>query len=117
MMSYSSVWLMVIGIGCVAMLGVYMLIRRLPWLYLRALVCALLLALLLTPAPVPGHPANYAPAFIVAVFEGLLQSGGSPGVAVRMLLVGFALAIAVVTLAALALRRFARRAEPESPAA
>jgi hypothetical protein len=115
-MSYSSVWLIVIATGCVALLGVYMLIRSMPSLYLRVLVCALLLALFLTPAPVPGHPLNYAPAFIVAVFEGLLQSGGSPGVAVRMLLVGFALAIAVVTLGALALRRFAGRAEPESPA-
>ena len=115
-MGYSSAWLIVIATGCVAMLGVYMLVRRMPSLYLRALLCALLLALFLTPAPVPGHPLNYAPAFIVAVFEGLLQSGGSPGVAVRMLLVGFALAIAVVTFATLALRRFPRRAQPESPA-
>jgi hypothetical protein len=63
------------------------------------------LAVLLTPAPVPDHPLNYAPAYIVAVFEGVLQTGGEPGVAVRMLLAGVALVIAVITLAGLVLQR------------
>ena len=112
-MSYSSVWLLIIAAGCVAIVPVYMLIRRIPSAYLRALLCGLVLALLLTPAPVPGYPLNYAPAFIVAVFEGLLQSGGQPGVALQLLLVGATLVIAVVTLSAIGLRRWKRAPQPE----
>ena len=51
--------------------------------------------------------------FIVAVFEGLLQSGGQPGVALQLLLVGATLVIAVVTLSAIGLRRWKRAPQPE----
>ena len=112
-MSYASVWLIVIGTAGVATIGVYLLVRQLTSGFLRALVCALILALLLTPAPVPEHPVNFAPAFIVAIFEGLLQSDGSPWVALRLLLVGLTVALAAVTLGALALRRWAGRLPEE----
>jgi hypothetical protein len=93
------------GAGAIA--AAYMLvINRIPSVFLRVLVCAVLLAFLVTPAPVPEYPSNFAPAFIVAVFEGVLQSGGSPWAAVRLLLVGLMLAIAAVTLTTLGLRRF-----------
>jgi len=111
-MSYSSVWLIVIAAGCVATIGVYRLTRSIGSGYLRALVCGLVLALLVTPAPVPGHPQNYAPAFIVAVFEGVLQTGGSPGVAVR-LLIAVMVAMTVLSFGALALRRAKPSPRPE----
>jgi hypothetical protein len=44
-------------------------------------------ALLLVPAPVPEFPGHYAPAFIVLVFEGLLQADGQSFPALVILLV------------------------------
>jgi hypothetical protein len=112
-MSYGTIWLLIIGAGVVGIGAAYMLvIRRVPSGYLRALACALILALLWTPAPIPGYPSNYAPAFIVVVFEGLLQASGNPWVAVRLLLAGVTLAIAAVTLATFGWRRRRRASEP-----
>ena len=115
-MAYSTAWLIIVAAGCVAVVAAYMLIRRITSGYLRALVCALILAVMLTPAPVPEHPLNYAPAFIVAVFEGIFQADGNPGVAMRLLVVGAVLAIALVTLGALVLRRFRRGSAPQAAA-
>ncbi len=115
-MAYSTAWLIIVAAGCVAVVAVYMMIRRVTSGYLRALVCALILAMMLTPAPVPEHPLNYAPAFIVAVFEGIFQASGNPGVAMRLLVAGAVLAIACVTLGTLGLRRFRRGSAPQVPA-
>lgn len=116
-MSYSSVWLIIIATGCLAIVPVYMLIRRVMSGFLCALVCALILAVLLTPAPVPEHPQSYAPAFIVAVFEGVFQARGNPAVALRLLLAGITVAIALVVLGAIGLRRWKRRAGAAEPLA
>lgn len=113
-MSYGSVWMIVIAAGVLATGGVYMLIRPLSSGYLRALICGLTLALLVTPAPVPEYPPHYAPAFIVAIFEGILQAEGSAGVALRLLLLGITTAVAIVTLAAVGLHRWRARTAPES---
>jgi len=113
MMSYSTAWWIIVAMAGVGLAGLYMLIRPMSSGYLKALLCGLVLALFLVPAPVPGHPLNYAPAFVATVFEGLLKSDGEPGVALRLLTVGFVVVIAVVTGATLGLRRWKRA--PETP--
>ena len=112
MTSYSWAWLIIIVAGCVGVMGTYMLIRFVVSEFIRVLVCGLVLALLLTPAPVPGHPSSYAPAFIVAIFEGVLQSGGNPGVALRQLLLGFVVAFAAVIFGTIGLRRWRGGGQP-----
>ena len=104
-MSYVGVWLIVTGAGCATLLCAYMLLRAIGSGYLRVLACGLILVLLLTPAPVPGYPLNYAPAFIVALFEGVLKADGSPEVALRLLGVA-SLAIALLVLGAVGVRRW-----------
>ncbi|MDH3641598.1 MAG: hypothetical protein OES38_05850 [Gammaproteobacteria bacterium] len=113
MMSYSTAWWVIVAMAGLGLAGLYMLIRPVSSRYLKALLCGLVLALFLVPAPVPGHPSNYAPAFIVTLFEGFLKSDGEPGVALRLLVAGFAVVIAVVTGSALGLRRWKRA--PETP--
>lgn len=111
-MSYWPVWLIVIGAGCATLFSLYMLLRPRGSGYLRALACGLVLGLLLTPAPVPGYPLNYAPAFVVAIFEGVLKADGSPGVALRLLGVVL-VAVTILTLGAKGVRRWRPSSRPE----
>ncbi|MFP6814235.1 MAG: hypothetical protein VB949_00985 [Pseudomonadales bacterium] len=111
-MSYGWVWLIVIGAGGATLFCAYMPLRATGPGYLRALACGLILVLLLTPAPVPGYPLNYAPAFVVAVFEGVLKSDGTPGVALRLLGVA-TVTITVLVLGASGVRRWSPWSRPE----
>ncbi len=54
--------------------------------FLRAWLLFTSLALMLTPAPVPGFDGHLAPAFIVLLFEALLQHQGNPGQSFKLLL-------------------------------
>jgi hypothetical protein len=108
MISYAWTWWIIIGAACLGVVPFYMLVRPIGSVFLRVLVCGVVVALLVTPAPVPTSPLNYAPAFVIALFEGVLQSDGEPRMAVQMLLLGVMVVVAVTTLGRLGLRRFAR---------
>ena len=40
---------------------------------------------MLLPAPIPDYAGYYAPAFVVVIFEGVLQSDGEPRLALMIL--------------------------------
>jgi hypothetical protein len=104
-MSYAGVWFIVVLFGGLSASGWYMLMRTFGSAYAKILVPAIWLALVLVPAPVPEFSGHYAPAFVVLVFEGLFQSEGNAGVALRLLAAGVCLAVAAVSLVFLILRR------------
>jgi hypothetical protein len=103
--SDAGVWFVVVLTGVLSGAGWYLLLRTFASSFVQALVPAIWVAVVVVPAPVPDFAGEYAPAFIVVVFEGLFQSGGAPWVAVRLLLVAVCVAAAAVGLTFLALQR------------
>lgn len=104
-MGYAGIWLVVVLMAALSAAGWYLLVRGFTSAYGRALVPAVWLALMLVPAPVPGFPGNYAPAFVVLIFEGLFQAAGEPWIAFRLLVAGVCVAVAAVSLTFVILRR------------
>ena len=80
-MDYLNAWLIaaVAAVACLAFF--FLLTRRIGSLLVRILLRCLAAVWLLLPAPVPEYFGQYAPAFVVLVFEGLLQSDGDPALA------------------------------------
>ncbi len=95
MSSDMTAWLAIGGAGFFLLLFVGLLLRHSvrPLLLWPALI--LLGAVLLTPAPHPSAEGVWVPAFVIALFEGLLQSSGNPSVALRLLLASCVTALAV----------------------
>ncbi|XOV82024.1 MAG: hypothetical protein ACFHXK_14285 [bacterium] len=83
--------------------------------FARTSIIALLVALFLVPAPVPGYESELAPAFIVLIFEVFFQIEGQPQGSMRNLLIGVVVALLLSVLAHFLLRRFAPRV-PDEPA-
>ena len=103
MTPYSIAWLVAGGAGLIGTLTMVFWTRHMKIGWLRRALCVLPILLLLVPAGIPDFPGNYAPAFVVAVFEALFQTDGQPLAALRMLL----LALVVGVLMIVALGRFA----------
>ena len=74
------------------------LTKRLGCGFWRAWLLCTGLALMLTPAPVPGFDGHLAPAFIVALFEALFQLQGHPGQSFKLLLAACLAATALAGL-------------------
>lgn len=85
-MDYINIWgiAALAGIACLGFF--FLLTRRVGSLFLRTLLRCLGAVWILLPAPVPNYPGNYAPAFVVWVFEGILQSDGEPLLSIQILL-------------------------------
>ena len=96
MMNYAIVWLIVslAGLGTVA--GVFVFTRALPWEWLRTLIRCLSMVLLLLPAGIQVVEGYYAPALIVAIFEGLLKQDGNPWPALQTLGAGSLVVIVIL---------------------
>ncbi len=85
-MDYINIW-GIAALAGVACLGFFFLLtRRVSSLFVRTLLRCLGAVWILLPAPVPNYPGNYAPAFVVWVFEGVLQSDGEPLLSIQILL-------------------------------
>lgn len=112
MNGYELAWVIIAVSGVLCLATVGMLLRHSVRGVLLWPALAVLAALLLVPAPHPGADGVWAPAFVVALFEGLFQPSGSPTVALRLLLAGLLVALAlgggVAGLMALRRRRKAR---------
>ena len=65
-------------------------------LLIKKLIICGMCAFFLTPAPVPGYPGAWAPAFVVALFEALFQIDGTPGSAALSLLAGVGVTLVLV---------------------
>ena len=70
----------------------------------RLLICAGLLAVFVTPAPIPRE-GGLAPALIVMVFEMFFQKQGEPEGSVMALLIGTAAALLIAALIGFGLSR------------
>ncbi len=99
LMVYVIAWIVVLLAGLGGLIGVYVLTRSIPSLFPRTLVRSLITVWMLIPAPVPHYDGQYAPAFIVVMFEWLLQSNGDPSVAVRILIAATLVVVGLVSLA------------------
>ena len=95
MSGYALAWAIITGAGIACLVFVGLLLRHSvrPLLLWPAL--ALLAAVMLVPAPHPGADGTWAPAFLVALFEGLFQTDGKPTTALRLLLAGCLSALAL----------------------
>ena len=98
-MQYVVAWIVVLLAGLGGLVGVYVLTRSIPALLPRTLVRSLITTWMLIPAPVPHYDGQYAPAFVVMMFEWLLQTDGDPGVAIRILIAATIAVIGFVSLA------------------
>ncbi|MCC5885599.1 MAG: hypothetical protein JJT88_04110 [Gammaproteobacteria bacterium] len=107
-MDYLIAWL-VWGVAMLLVLaGGFWMTRWIRPLWLRDLLRFLAAATLLVPTGAGSFEGVYAPAWIVFLFEALLQTEGDPVPAMMMLTVAWALAIAAVIAAAL-FRHFRNR--------
>ena len=85
-MPYLIAWTVIVVTGVIGAVGLFYLTREFNPPGLQLLIRILIPVWLLLPAPVPNFPGNYAPAFLIAIFEGLLQVDGQPGQSLRLLL-------------------------------
>ena len=84
-MAYPGAWTVIAVAGFLGIVGWFFITRNLRWYWLRTLLRWLFPVMLLTPAPVPGYDGEFAPAFIVVLFEGVFQTQGAPGTALLIL--------------------------------
>lgn len=102
--AHSLAWLAAVTAVLVGFFALHRITRGLKWPRTKLVVAVLLAVFALIPAPVPGHPEHYAPAFLVFTFEWWFQQPGHPRTAGIILVAGETLAVAAFLLAA-ALRR------------
>ena len=106
-------WGVVFLAGLATLACIFVLTRHIPSPWWRTLFRCFATVWLLIPAPIQVVPGYYAPAFIVALFEGLFRSGGNPVPALRLLVIA-SLVVVVVLLVKLAIN--ARRGRYQSSA-
>jgi hypothetical protein len=97
-------WLIVAVAGLATLAGIFVLSRAIEQAWLRTLLRCLATVWLLLPAQIQVVDGKFAPAFIVAIFEGLFRAEGNPWPALTALGVA-SLLVVVVLLVAAVLRR------------
>ncbi len=112
-MAYVWAWVVVALCALIGTLGLGMAWRGLPLAPVRWWLTWLIPVCLLLPAPVPGYENQWAPAFVVFLFEGLFQQQGAPEVAGRILLAGVCVTSAGVLVWYLLNRRRSAAAESD----
>jgi hypothetical protein len=99
---YGWVFVAVAGLGALA--GIFILTRAIDTPWLRTLLRCLAAVWLLLPWRIEVVEGKYAPAFIVALFEGLLRSDGNARPALTAL-ASASLVVIVIVLVAAVIRR------------
>ena len=93
-------WMVVGGAGLATLAGIFVLTRFIPVLWLRSLLRCLAAVWLLMPAKIQVVSGYYAPAFIVLIFEGVFRREGDPSQAIRVLMAGTLVVLAVFLIIA-----------------
>ena len=106
-------WMVVAGAGLLALGFWFLITRGIANRLLRSWLRCVAAALMLVPAPVPGYQGQFAPAYIVALFEAVFQEEGAPQQA--FIILGAAIATVTVLLLLWALLRARRRPLPAAP--
>jgi len=86
MSAFEIAWSIILVSGLVAafVLSTWLRSRSRP--LVRRLIVAFALTFFVVPAPVPNYPEQWAPAFMVLIFEVLFQTEGAPADSVQILL-------------------------------
>ncbi len=111
---YATAWAVAFGGGLLAFAFWCLMTRGVRRGSLRWLLRLLPGAWMLVPAPVPGYEGQYAPAFIVALFEAVLQENGAPQTAFAVLAVASVVVLAGVAIVSLVRWRARRGDESET---
>src|SRR4051794_40925925 len=77
-MEYTVAWGVAVAAGIGAWIGIFALTRSIDGGVLRWLLRVLAAVWLLVPWKIQVVDGYYAPAFIVALFEGVFRTGGNP---------------------------------------
>tara|TARA_B100000315_G_scaffold256417_1_gene302278 strand:- start:3882 stop:4214 length:333 start_codon:yes stop_codon:yes gene_type:complete len=95
---YLLPWAIVMVAGLATVAGIYALTRPMASRFWKSLLRSLAVVVLMLPAPVPGFEGRFAPAFLVALFEGLFQPSGEPWPALKLLGAGVLAVVVIVTM-------------------
>lgn len=105
MSAYAIAWIVIVACALAAAAILFRLLRNIDKPFIRTLLISVLATLFLAPAPVPGHPEQWAPAFVVYIFEAFFQIDGAPLVSLRILLLAVGVVGLLVWLASVLLSR------------
>lgn len=98
MSTHSIAWVVIVLATTLNAATLFHLLRNRRRLVLRALCIATISTFFMVPAPIPGHAEQFAPAFIVCLFEFFFQIDGSPGLSFRILVLATGLAVLLTWL-------------------
>jgi hypothetical protein len=84
-METTVAWIVVAAAGLGTLAGIFVLTRRIGNAWLRSLLRCLAAVWLLLPWNIQVVEGEYAPAFIVALFEGVFRADGNPRPALMVL--------------------------------
>ncbi|MEM1231880.1 MAG: hypothetical protein AAGI15_15160 [Pseudomonadota bacterium] len=113
---YAVAWAVAAGGGLLAFVFWCLMTRGIRRGSLRWALRLLPGAWMLVPAPVPGYDGQYAPAFVVVLFETLLKDDGTPQTALAILAVASVVVLIAVSIVSFLRWRTGRSgaAEPRS---
>jgi hypothetical protein len=104
MKEYIVAWVVVAAAGLGALAGIFVLTRAVGSPWLRSLLRCLAAVWLLLPWQIHVVEGKYAPAFIVALFEGVFRAGGDPWPALSALTAASLIVIVVLLVSAVVAR-------------
>ena len=93
-------WIVVGAAGLGTLAGIFVLTRSIRIAWLRSLLRCLAAVWLMLPWRIEVVEGQYAPAYIVALFEGVFRAGGDPWPALSALTAASLLVIVVLLIAA-----------------
>ncbi len=98
MPDYALAWLLLILMAAGGGIALWRLLHKIDSLVVKSILVGVVVVFFATPAPVPDYPGDYAPAFIVGVFETFFQIEGRPGGALVTLAIALVVGMVVAGL-------------------
>ena len=92
-------WIVVAVAGLGTLAGIFMLTRAIETQWLRSLLRCLATVWLLVPWRIEAVDGYYAPAYIVALFEGIFRADGNPRPALIVLALASLVVIVILLIA------------------
>ena len=105
MSAFAIAWIIIVACALAVAAILFRLLRNIDKPLIRTLLIAVLVTFFIAPAPVPGYPEQWAPAFMVCIFEAFFQIDGAPQVSLRILLLAIGVVGLLVWMASVLLSR------------